>query len=112
MGFGVHTTPGQALIVLTRNAREDGAVFRAADPDLAGYVVLDFGASHWWEEDELIIGHHALGRRQRLARGRRPRLSLSSGGYFSADDAASSFRRWIGYAMHLGQSARGMVRIT
>ena len=56
-GFGVHTTPGEALTVLSRNAREDGAAFRAADPDLAGYVVLDFGAFDWWEEDEPIIGH-------------------------------------------------------
>ena len=33
------------------------AAFRPADPDLAGYVVLDFKAFDWLEDDEEIIGH-------------------------------------------------------
>src|SRR4029077_8869489 len=35
-----------------------GAGFRPADPDLAGLVILDFGAfDAWYEEDELNVGH-------------------------------------------------------
>jgi hypothetical protein len=35
-----------------------GAGYRPADPDLAGYVVLDFGAfDAWYEEDERNVGH-------------------------------------------------------
>jgi hypothetical protein len=37
-----------------------------------------------------------------------PRLGTS----FPADDADNSLRRWIAYAVHLGQSWRGTVRIT
>ena len=33
------------------------AAFRPEDPDLAGYVVLDFTAFDWLEDDEEIIGH-------------------------------------------------------
>lgn len=56
-GFGAHTTPGEGLTVVTRAARVDGAAFRPADPDLAGYVILDFAAFDWLEEDEPIISH-------------------------------------------------------
>jgi uncharacterized protein (DUF427 family) len=35
-----------------------GAGFRLADPDLAGYIVLDFGAfDGWLEEDEPNVAH-------------------------------------------------------
>ena len=35
-----------------------GAAFRAHDPDLAGYVVLDFAAfDEWWEEDARNVAH-------------------------------------------------------
>jgi uncharacterized protein (DUF427 family) len=35
-----------------------GAAFRLADPDLAGYVVLDFSAfDGWYEEDEPALAH-------------------------------------------------------
>jgi uncharacterized protein (DUF427 family) len=33
------------------------AAFRPDDPDLAGYVSLDFGAFTWLEEDEEGVGH-------------------------------------------------------
>lgn len=33
------------------------AAFRPSDPDLEGYVVLDFGTFHWLEDEEEIIGH-------------------------------------------------------
>jgi uncharacterized protein (DUF427 family) len=55
--FGVHTTPGQPLTVVAGSARAEGAAFRVDDPDLAGYVILDFAAFDWFEEDEPIVGH-------------------------------------------------------
>src|SRR6201999_439597 len=42
---------------VTIDGRE-GAGFRLADPDLAGYVELDFrGFERWYEDDETIHGH-------------------------------------------------------
>jgi uncharacterized protein (DUF427 family) len=50
--FAVHTADGEPVKV----AGTDG--FRPADPELAGYVVLDFGAfDAWYEEDERNLGH-------------------------------------------------------
>jgi uncharacterized protein (DUF427 family) len=50
--FAVHTTPGEAVTV----AGAQG--FRPADPELAGYVVLDFrGFDAWYEEDERNVSH-------------------------------------------------------
>jgi len=56
-GFGKHTTPGEELDVVTSGARLPRAAFRPTDPDFAGYVVLDFHAFDWLEDDEEIIGH-------------------------------------------------------
>jgi uncharacterized protein (DUF427 family) len=55
--FALHTAPGRPLTVRTGSAVREAAAFRSADDDLAGYVVLDFGAFQWWEEDEPIVGH-------------------------------------------------------
>lgn len=55
--FAVHTAAGQALTVRTSSGRRHGAAFRPADPQLDGYVVLDFPAFTWREEDEPIVGH-------------------------------------------------------
>jgi uncharacterized protein (DUF427 family) len=51
--FGVHTAAGEPVSIEDRV----GAGFRLADEDLAGYVVLDFAAFDWYEEDERIAGH-------------------------------------------------------
>lgn len=56
-GFGRHTTPGKHLDVVTATTTAPAAAFRPDDPDLAGYVVLDFDAFQWREDDEEIIGH-------------------------------------------------------
>jgi len=56
-GFGRHTAPGEELDVVTSVATLRRAAFRPTDPDLAGYVVLDFRAFGWLEDDEEIIGH-------------------------------------------------------
>jgi uncharacterized protein (DUF427 family) len=50
--FAVHTAPGEPVTV----AGAQG--FRPADPELAGYVVLDFkGFDAWYEEDERNVSH-------------------------------------------------------
>jgi uncharacterized protein (DUF427 family) len=55
--FSVHTANGEVLTVVTPTGRREGAAFRLADPDLAGYVVLEFAAFSWREEDDAIVGH-------------------------------------------------------
>jgi uncharacterized protein (DUF427 family) len=54
--FGVHTTPGEALIV--RAEGREAAGFRPADEALSGHVILDFDAfDAWYEEDERNVAH-------------------------------------------------------
>ncbi|HET7476307.1 MAG TPA: DUF427 domain-containing protein [Dermatophilaceae bacterium] len=53
--FRVHTAEGDSLLL--RADGQQAAAFRPSDPELAGYVVLEFGALQWWEEDEPIVGH-------------------------------------------------------
>jgi uncharacterized protein (DUF427 family) len=56
--FAVHTTPGEPLTVRARGVELEGAAFRPQDPELAGFVVLDFRAfDAWYEEDERNVGH-------------------------------------------------------
>lgn len=56
-GFGNHTIAGEEFDVVTAAAAVPRGAFRPEDPDLAGYVVLDFPAFDWLEDDEEIIGH-------------------------------------------------------
>src|SRR5690349_12591424 len=56
-GFRRHTAPGEELDVVASALHVPRAAFRLSDPDLAGYVVLDFDAFHWLEDHEEIIGH-------------------------------------------------------
>ncbi|GAA6526258.1 DUF427 domain-containing protein [Intrasporangium sp. DVR] len=56
--FSVHTAPGSPLTVRGGWGDLPGAAFQPADPDLDGYVVLDWDAfSQWTEEDEPVMGH-------------------------------------------------------
>jgi uncharacterized protein (DUF427 family) len=56
--FSAHTTGGEAVDVRANGETSPGAGLRLADPDLAGYVLLDFPAfDGWTEEDEPIVGH-------------------------------------------------------
>ncbi|MEO3934334.1 DUF427 domain-containing protein [Micrococcaceae bacterium Sec7.4] len=55
--FGNHTCAGEELDVVTAAATVPRGAFRPEDPDLAGYVALDFAAFDWLEDDEEIIGH-------------------------------------------------------
>jgi uncharacterized protein (DUF427 family) len=56
-GFGAHTTPGEPLTLRTPHGERVGAAFRPADPDLDGFVLLDFDAFEWLEEDDRIVSH-------------------------------------------------------
>jgi uncharacterized protein (DUF427 family) len=56
--FAVHTTGGRVADLRAGAQNRPGAGFYPSDPDLAGYVVLDFGAfDAWYEEDEPNVGH-------------------------------------------------------
>ena len=55
--FGNHTNAGEEFDVVTAAGTLSRAAFRPEDPDLAGYIVLDFAAFEWREDDEEIIGH-------------------------------------------------------
>lgn len=55
--FRLHTADGEPLTIQAGQDRCESAAFRLAEADLAGYVLLDFAAFEWWEEDERIYGH-------------------------------------------------------
>jgi uncharacterized protein (DUF427 family) len=56
--FAYHSTPGESFTLRTAERDLPSAGFRPADPDLAGYVVLDFTAfDAWYEEDVRLVGH-------------------------------------------------------
>jgi len=56
--FAVHSTDGEELSVRAGDVIRERAAFKPADPDLAGYVVLDFDAfDAWYEEDERLVAH-------------------------------------------------------
>jgi uncharacterized protein (DUF427 family) len=56
--FTVHTTDGRAQTLRIDGHEREQVAFRPADPDLAGYVVLDFdGFDAWYDEDEPVIAH-------------------------------------------------------
>jgi uncharacterized protein (DUF427 family) len=54
--FAMRSTEGERLVV--RAGGREAEAFRAADPDLEGYVIVDFdGFDEWFEEDERNVGH-------------------------------------------------------
>ena len=55
--FAVHSADGESFAVTAGGETREGAAFRLADPDLGAYVVLDFAAFDWLEEDEPVRGH-------------------------------------------------------
>ena len=77
--FTVHSTAGEAVDLHAAGRVQPGAGFRPADPDLAGLVILDFGAfDAWYEEDEQNVGHprDPFHRIDVLASSRQVRLEL------------------------------------
>jgi uncharacterized protein (DUF427 family) len=55
--FAAHTAEGEAVDLAIGDHRVEQAGLRLTDPDLAGYVVLDFAKFDWLEEDEPNVGH-------------------------------------------------------
>lgn len=55
--FLLHSTDGEVLDILVADQLFEGAAFSFADPDLNGYIELDFEAFEWFEEDELLFAH-------------------------------------------------------
>jgi uncharacterized protein (DUF427 family) len=56
--FTVHSCPGRAFSIRAGAATLEGAAFAPDDPDLDGYVVLDWDAfTGWLEEDQPVMGH-------------------------------------------------------
>jgi uncharacterized protein (DUF427 family) len=55
--FSVRLTPGRSVVI--SGAQDDAADgFIADDPDLEGYVILDFsGFTTWLEDEDIIISH-------------------------------------------------------
>ena len=54
--FAAHSTEGDVVDVRAGGQTRPGAGFRPSDAELAGYVVLDFGAfDAWYEEDRKSV---------------------------------------------------------
>lgn len=55
--FSSHSTEGQSLTVRCGSKEQVDAAFRPADPKLSSFVVFDFDALEWREEEQRIVGH-------------------------------------------------------
>ncbi len=55
--FGTHSCPGTAYDVIAGDDTGAAAAYQPDDPDLADYVILEFDAFEWREEDEPIVSH-------------------------------------------------------
>jgi uncharacterized protein (DUF427 family) len=55
--FDAHSCAGTAFDVIAGEDTGGAAAFKPDDPDLADYVILEFGAFEWREEDEPIASH-------------------------------------------------------
>lgn len=55
--FTAHTCDGTAYDVIAGEETGCAAAFQPDDPDLAGYLILDFATFEWREENEHIVGH-------------------------------------------------------
>jgi uncharacterized protein (DUF427 family) len=56
-GFAAHTAPGTPMALEVDGQLLDGVGFRLDDPEVDDYIVLDFDAFSWLEEDEPVVGH-------------------------------------------------------
>jgi uncharacterized protein (DUF427 family) len=55
--FSAHSCAGTAFDVIAGQERRAAAAFRPDDPDLGGYVIHDFAAFEWLDEDEPVVSH-------------------------------------------------------
>ena len=90
--FAAHSCAGTSFDVIAgdRGARP-AAAFRPTIPDLADYVILDFPAFEWHEEDEPVIGHphDPFSRIEVLRSSRHVRVELN-GQLLAESDAADA----------------------
>src|SRR5689334_2483419 len=55
--FDAHSCAGTAFDVIAGEETGAAAAFQPDDPDLADYVILEFAAFEWREEDEHVVSH-------------------------------------------------------
>jgi uncharacterized protein (DUF427 family) len=55
--FAAHSCAGTAFDVIAGDETGGAAAFQPDDPDLADYVILEFDAFEWREEDEPVVSH-------------------------------------------------------
>jgi uncharacterized protein (DUF427 family) len=55
--FDAHSCAGTAFDLIAGEETGGAAAFKPDDPDLADYVILEFNAFEWREEDEPIVSH-------------------------------------------------------
>jgi uncharacterized protein (DUF427 family) len=55
--FDAHSCSGTAYDVVAGEQTGAAAAFRPDDPDLSDYVILEFNAFEWREEDEPVVSH-------------------------------------------------------
>lgn len=55
--FATHSCTGEVFDVVVEGRRCPSAAFQPDDPDLAGYLTIDFSAFDWREEDEPVVSH-------------------------------------------------------
>jgi uncharacterized protein (DUF427 family) len=55
--FDAHSCAGTAFDLIAGEETGAAAAFKPDDPDLADYVILEFNAFEWREEDEPIVSH-------------------------------------------------------
>lgn len=55
--FAFHTTPGTELSVRVGDQLLEGVAYAPEDPALADFVIVDFDAFDWLEEDEPLVAH-------------------------------------------------------
>jgi uncharacterized protein (DUF427 family) len=85
--FATHTCTGEIFDVLIGGRRCRSAAFRPDDPDLAGYLSVDFSAFEWREEDEPIVSHpHDPFKRIDILAGSR-HVRIESGGRLLAESS-------------------------
>jgi uncharacterized protein (DUF427 family) len=76
--FDAHSCAGTAFDVIAGDETGAAAAFRPDDPDLADYVILEFAAFEWHEEDEPVVSHphDPFGRIDVLRSSRHVRIEL------------------------------------
>jgi 2-methylisocitrate lyase-like PEP mutase family enzyme/uncharacterized protein (DUF427 family) len=76
--FDAHSCAGTAFDVVAGEETGAAAAFRPDDPDLADYVILEFAAFEWHEEDEPVVSHphDPFGRIDVLRSSRHVRIEL------------------------------------